>query len=124
MVHLPDTPTNRERVTTLLEQAIRQNNPSAGLVKREKPDRGVCARFLCVLNLSAFSVFSLRFRIQRQNLPKLEVDPVQPHVGRVARGHAVNARHELVVILPLLLPGIRSHRGYDPPSTSPVSSAR
>ena len=45
--------------------------------------------------------------IQRQNLPKLEVDPVQPHIGRVAGGNAVNARHELVVSLPFLLLGIR-----------------
>ena len=38
MVDLPNSPANRERVTGLLEQVIRKNNPSAGFVKREKPD--------------------------------------------------------------------------------------
>jgi hypothetical protein len=38
MVDLPDTPATREQVTAMLEKVLRQQNPSAGLVKREKPD--------------------------------------------------------------------------------------
>jgi hypothetical protein len=35
---LPDTPANREQVIAMLEKVLRQQNPSAGFVKREEPD--------------------------------------------------------------------------------------